>query len=120
VQSATTVYAAGCRTGHRGPADTSPELLREWGGTYPLAGVPQLDVVAGQARGTGDWASGEAVALWLDSGEAIAVPGSETVTWDGASWAPASGGWVRVPDFGRSPDRSSGTSGSSEARSWTS
>jgi hypothetical protein len=65
IQAATTVYAAGCRTGHRGApgfAGTARGVLDEWGGEDPLAGVPEIDIAAGQARGTSDWAADEEIA----------------------------------------------------------
>lgn len=43
VANATTVYAAACRTGHRGPelrAAESPDLQRRWTGADPWAGIP--------------------------------------------------------------------------------
>ena len=99
-QAATTVYAAGCRTGHRGApglARTQREILKEWGGGHPLAGVPEIDIAAGQARGTGDWADGDEIALALDLGDANPVPGSDLVRRAGTWWAAAATGWVQVP-----------------------
>ncbi len=103
IQAATTVYAAGCRTGHRGAAELAGidrDVLEGWGGGYPLAGVPEFDVAAGQAYGTEGWASHEEMAAALDDGDAVAVPGHELVLWDGGSWAAAAGGWVQVPGLG--------------------
>jgi len=73
--------------------------------------------MAGQARGTDGWASGETVALWLDLGAALPVSGSELVRRDTATWAPAAGGWVQVPGFGDTAP--SGTPAASEAGPWT-
>jgi hypothetical protein len=118
IQAATTVYAAGCRTGHRGAAELAGmdrALLQEWGGGYPLAGVPELDVSAGQAYGTDGWASHEEMALALDEGNAVPVPGSELVLKDGRSWAAAAGGWVQVPGLGAA----SAGPPSRDARPWT-
>jgi hypothetical protein len=103
LQAATTMWAAGCRTGHRGAPELSripAELTQQWGGGYPLAGVGEIDITAGQARGTGEWASTEAVAAALDDGTAVPVPGSGLLM-DGGTWAPAAAGWVRVPAIGR-------------------
>jgi hypothetical protein len=109
IQAATTVYAAGCRTGHRsapGLARIQREVLDEWGGAYPLAGVPEADIAAGQARGTSDWAAGDAIALALYLGEAEPVLGSELVKHAGAYWAAAARGWVQVPGLGIAPGSS--------------
>ena len=100
IQAATTVYAAGCRTGHRGapgPVRADRYLLGEWGGAYPLAGVPEIDIAAGHARGTSDWTDGETIAVALDLGDAEPIPGGELVRYAGAYWAAAAGGWVHVP-----------------------
>jgi hypothetical protein len=108
VQAATTIYAAGCRTGHRGAGELAgldPDVLREWGGAYPLAGVPAASIAAGAARGTDAWASQDEIADALDDGNAVPVPGSELVLRDGETWAPTAGGWVQVPDFPRSPGK---------------
>jgi hypothetical protein len=119
IQAATTVYAAGCRTGHRGAAELAGvrhDLLEEWGGGYPLAGVPELDVAAGQAYGTDGWAGHEEMALALDDGDAVPVPGSELVLKDGRRWAAAAGGWVEVPGLDVT---SGGSAGSRGDRPWT-
>jgi hypothetical protein len=104
IQAAVTMYAAGCRTGHRGAAglaDIGTARLREWGGAYPLAGTPDIDIVAGQVRGSSGWASPADVAAALDAGDAIPVPGaSARVHWDGSNWQAAAGGWVEVPGPG--------------------
>jgi hypothetical protein len=118
IQAATTVYAAGCRTGHRGApalAAIGREVLDEWGGAYPLAGIPEIDITAGQARGTSDWATGDEIAVALDLGDAEPVPESELVKHAGAYWAAAAGGWVQVPGLGAP---GSGRS-REEGRSWT-
>jgi hypothetical protein len=104
VQAAATVYAAGCRTGHRGAAQLAridAAVLGEWGGGYPLAGVPDIDVVAGQARDGDGWASAAEIAAALDAGVAVALPGAVgSVHWGGAAWEAAAGGWVRVHGLG--------------------
>jgi hypothetical protein len=104
VQAAATVYAAGCRAGHRGAAPLAridAAVLGEWGGAYPLAGVPDIDVVAGQVRGGDGWASAAEVAAALDAGDAVPVPGSAAwVHWGGVVWEAAAGGWVQVPGLG--------------------
>ena len=56
VQAAVPMYAAGCRTGHRGAstlAADDPGLAEEWARAYPLAGTPGIDITAGRARLTG-------------------------------------------------------------------
>jgi hypothetical protein len=119
IRAATTMYAAGCRTGHRGApelAGLDPGLLREWGGAYPLAGVPPIDIAAGTARLTSGWASGDAMAAALDSGTAVPVRDSELVRWDGGTWTPTASGWVLVPDLGGTP--AWGAPAREEARPW--
>ena len=119
IQAATTVYAAGCRTGHRGApglARMHGEVLDERGGAYALAGIPEVDIMAGQARGTGDWAAGDEIAVALDLGDAEPVPGSELVRRAGAYWAAAAGGWVQVPGLGTALD---GGGARAEAGPWT-
>jgi hypothetical protein len=104
LQAATTMWAAGCRTGHRGAPELAgipAERIRQWGGGYPLAGVPEIDIAAGQARGTDGWASTDAMAGALDDGTTVSVPGSGLLLKGGATWAPAAAGWVRVPSIGR-------------------
>lgn len=104
IQAASSMYAAGCRTGHRGAAALAgidADVLAEWDGGYPLAGVPEIDVLAGRARGGDGWASAGDVAAALDDGHAVPVPGvAACVHWGGAIWEAASGGWVQVPGFG--------------------
>ena len=49
LHAATTQYALGCRTGHRGTvrlAAEDPALLQEWAAAHPLAGVPGIDLAA--------------------------------------------------------------------------
>jgi hypothetical protein len=119
ISAATTVYAAGCRTGHRGApglAGTQRGMPGERGASGPLAGVPDIDITAGQARGTSERAADEEIALALDLGEAEPMPGGELVKWAGGSpvnWPahtgpPAAGGWVQVPGLGIAPDRLTG------------
>jgi hypothetical protein len=112
-QAAASTYAAGCRTGHRGAAEIAridKAVLAEWGGAYPLAGTPDIDIVAGQARGTSGWASSADVAAAVDVGDAVLVPGeSACVHWDGAIWQAAAGGWVQVPGLGLPDGLTSGT-----------
>jgi hypothetical protein len=118
IQAATTVYAAGCRTGHRGGpglAGIGREVLDAWDGAYPLAGIPEIDITAGQARGTSDWAAGDEIAVALDFGDAESVRGSGLVKWAGDYWAAAAGGWVQVPGLGIAPDRLTGE----KAGPWT-
>jgi hypothetical protein len=102
IHAAASMYAAGCRTGHRGAAELagiSLALRDRWGGAWPLAGIPAIDIAAGPARNDGDgWAGGQAIAAALDAGDAMTLPGNPgVVTWEGACWAAASSGWVQVP-----------------------
>src|SRR5258708_4227819 len=101
VQAAVPMYAAGCRTGHRGAATLvadDPEVAGEWARAYPLAGTPGIDIAAGRARLAGECLTTTAVAAALDSGDASAVPLlRDYVFYAGAWWVPASSGWVKVP-----------------------
>jgi hypothetical protein len=122
IQAATTMYAAGCRTGHRGAAELAGirrDLLGEWEGGYPLAGIPEIDIAAGQARGTDGWASTEAMAAALDEGDAVPAPRSDLLLKDGRTWAPAAGGWVQVPGLGLTPARLSDEIAGEDAGPWT-
>jgi hypothetical protein len=101
LHAASTMYALGCRTGHRGAARQAavdPDLLADWAAADPLAGVPGIDIAAGRARRAGDLAAAASVGTAIDSGDARPLPGStDRLMWAGAWWAPASGGWVKVP-----------------------
>jgi hypothetical protein len=101
LHAATTLYAAGCRTGHRGAvvlAASNPTLRKQWADAYPLAGVPGIDIASGRARRAAGWASTAAIAQALDNGEAAPMPGmTDYVIHAGTWWAPAASGWVEVP-----------------------
>jgi hypothetical protein len=105
VQAAVPMYAAGCRTGHRGAstlAADDPELAEEWAHADPLAGTPGIDIAAGRARLAGECLTTATVAAALDSGDASAAPLlRDYVFYAGAWWVPASSGWVKVPRPGR-------------------
>jgi hypothetical protein len=127
LHAATTMYAAGCRTGHRGAtalAAFDPALRRRWADACPLEGIPGVDVAAGRAKGTVGWASTQAIAAALDAGQAAPVPGAgECVCWGGTWWAPAASGWVQVPGPGPAWNgHGEGVTGndstSEEAESW--
>ena len=77
LHAATTQYALGCRTGHRGTvrlAAEDPALLQEWAAAHPLAGVPGIDLAAGAARRAGTLTPTAAVAEALDNGTAVRGP----------------------------------------------
>jgi len=120
VQAAVPMYAAGCRTGHRGVATLvadDPELAEEWARAYPLAGTPGIDIAAGRARLVGESLTTATVAAALNSGDASAVPLlRDYVFYAGVWWVPASSGWVKVPRPGAVGDsfssRASGTASS--------
>ena len=126
LHTATTMYAAGCRTGHRGaPRLTASDarLREQWANAYSLAGVPGIDIAAGRARRAGELAPTAAIAEALDDGHA-ALPGlTDYVACDGAWWAPTASGWVQVPDPGRGAlvngsDAGSGKDGIGETEPW--
>jgi hypothetical protein len=101
VLQAAGVYAAGCRTGHRGAphlAAADAALREHWAHAYSLAGVPGVDIAAGHAKRTGALVSTAAIAQALDNGDAMQLPGlNDFVIYAGACWAPGGSGWVRVP-----------------------
>jgi hypothetical protein len=98
VSAATSMYAAGCRSGHRGASSLitdDTDLLEAWRIADPLTGVPAADLVAGQARRTGMLISPEQMAGALDCGDARPVPGEpDCVVIAGRRWTPASAGWI--------------------------
>jgi hypothetical protein len=103
LHAAATMYAAGCRAGHRGAPVLATEdaALRElWADAVPLARIPAAEIAAGRARrdGLGGWASGEAMAAALDNGDAVTVPGlRDYACCAGTWWIPAGSGWIQVP-----------------------
>jgi hypothetical protein len=101
LHAATTLYAAGCRTGHRGVAvlaAADPALTKQWADAYPLAGVPGIDIASGRARRAEGWVSTAAIAQALDVGDAASMPGmTDYVLHAGSWWAPSASGWVQVP-----------------------
>ena len=105
LHAATTQYALGCRTGHRGTvrlAAEDPALLQEWAAAHPLAGVPGIDLAAGAARRSGALTPTAAVAEALDNGTAAAVPGIRDTLFSGGRWlAPSASGWIEIPELER-------------------
>jgi hypothetical protein len=101
LHAASTMYALGCRTGHRGTirlAAEDPALLQDWAAAYPLAGVPGIDLAAGTVRRAGILTATPAVAAALDNGTAVAVPGiRDTLFCEGRWLAPAASGWAEIP-----------------------
>jgi hypothetical protein len=106
VLHAATMYAAGCRTGHRGApclAATDPDLRRQWAESSPLAGVPAADRLAGHARRVGDgWVPAVAIAQAIDAGFAEPLRGlaADYVACDGELWTPAANGWTTADEQG--------------------
>lgn len=101
LNAATTMYAAGCRAGHRGAtvvvAD-DPELQDMWARSNLMAGTPGVETAAGLARRAGTLASPEYMAAAVDQGTAVHITGLRDYLYcDGAWWVPASAGWVQVP-----------------------
>ena len=106
LQAATTVYAAGCRTGHRGARSTAADdarLQQRWAAASPLAGISATCLNAGQQQNRpGHWLSQAAMAEALDNGSAqplsTALP--DHIYWAGTWWRPGAGGWTRVTEAG--------------------
>jgi hypothetical protein len=105
LHAATSQYALGCRTGHRGNvrlAAEDPALLREWEAAHPLAGVPGIDLAAGAARRAGTLTPTASVAEALDKGTGAAVPGIRDTFFSEGRWlAPAASGWIEIPELER-------------------
>lgn len=109
LHAATTMYAPGCRAGHRGAtvvvAD-DPELQETWVRSSPTAGTPAVETEAGLARRAGTLTSPESMAAAFDQGTAVQVTGLRDYLYrNGAWWVPASVGWVQVPAPASVPDQ---------------
>ena len=106
LQAATTVYAAGCRTGHRGARSTAADdarLQQRWAAASPLAGISATCLNASQQQNRpGHWLSQAVMAEALDNGSAqplsTALP--DHICWAGSWWRPSAGGWTRVTEAG--------------------
>jgi hypothetical protein len=104
LHAATSVYAAGCRTGHRSAprnADGDTGLLGSWASRDPLTGVPATDLTAGVARAVGSgWTSAARVAQALDTGEAQPVGDivPDGIAASDGIWIPAADGWTILGD----------------------
>jgi hypothetical protein len=104
IQAATTIYAAGCRTGHRRPRGSAVDdakLQQRWAASDPLAGIP-AGYTGAQRDVSGHWLSQAAMAEALDNGSAqplsAALP--DHICWGGLWWRPGNGGWARVTEAG--------------------
>lgn len=101
LHAATTVYAAGCRAGHRGAPIVvagDPALQDAWARSNLMAGTPGVETAAGWARRSGKLASPEYMAAAFDQGTAVQVTGLRDYLYcDGTWWIPASAGWLQVP-----------------------
>jgi hypothetical protein len=101
LHAATTQYALGCRTGHRGAASaaaTGDALSRQWAAADPMARIPGIELAAGTARRSGRLATVTTIGAALGNGDAIGLPGTrDTILYQGTWWAPASAGWTETP-----------------------
>lgn len=116
IHAATTVYAAGCRTGHRtAPASAVADhmLQQRWAAASPLAGIPPAEQTAAprSRRQDSGWADHAAMAASIDAGQAREPsPGLPGVLFcAGGWWAPVSAGWIRVSDPGHASRRNKAT-----------
>jgi hypothetical protein len=100
VQAATTMYAAGCRTGHRRQPGPDPALQQQWAAASPMTGIPASEVVAGQRSRTGEgWISHAAMGAAFDTGRAQSLPHQPDIAWCADRWwSAASAGWIQVDD----------------------
>lgn len=104
LHAASTVYAAGCRTGHRStppPAAADGELQRRWAEASPVAGIPPAELAARHHAGEG--LTHLEMSAALDSGRARqpgpGMPG--LLLYAGTWWVAVSGGWFAVSDPGQ-------------------
>jgi hypothetical protein len=110
LQAAATMYAAGCRAGHRTSPSliaANPSLRKTWAAADPLAHVPRTELDAGRHARTGDgqWASHAAMTSAIDAGYAL-QPGLgqlDAIVCSGSWWMPASAGWIRTAQPGTRP-----------------
>ena len=105
IQAATAVYAAGCRTGHRGARTSAADdarLQQRWATASPLAGIPGLYLDAARQDRPGHWLSQAAMAEALDNGSAQPLSASlpDHIYCAGTWWRPGPGGWARVTEAG--------------------
>ena len=105
IHAATTIYAAGCRTGHRAvpqQAAADTVLQERWSAASPLAGIPVSEIAAAQrARRPGEeHLDHHSMAMAADAGQARPPsPGfQDLLFYGGAWWVPASAGWFQVAD----------------------
>ena len=100
LQAAKTMYAPGCRAGHRAaprPVAADKKVQRRWARARPDAGVPPADIAAGEARHNDGWVSPEQIAAAYDTGEAADVLGVDGhLMYQGGWWAPAGAGWYET------------------------
>ncbi len=106
IQAATSFYAAGCRTKHRGArhlADDDARLQQRWAAASPLIGIPTSYLAHSQpSDGPDHWLSPAAMAEALDNGSAQALGTvlPDHICCAGEWWRPAASGWVRITDRG--------------------
>jgi hypothetical protein len=100
LHAAATMYAAGCRTGHRAAprlAASDTSLREQWVRADPLAGIPGDEIAAGRGGHLSALTTGAVIAQALDDGDAAMLPGmTDCIFWAGACWTPTVNGWVQV------------------------
>ena len=109
LQAATTVYAAGCRTGHRGARSTAADdarLQQRWAAASPLTGISATCLNAGQQQNRpGHRLSQAVMAEALDNGSAqplsTALP--DHICWAGPGGVPVPGDGHASPRRDSSP-----------------
>jgi hypothetical protein len=107
LHAAATMYAGGCRAGHRSARSRAAHdlaLRTTWAAADPLARVPETEFEAGlhAQAGDGQWVSHAAMATAIDTGYAI-QPGvgiPDVIVCAGRWWAPASAGWLQTEQPG--------------------
>lgn len=108
IHAAATIYAAGCRTGHRSnPAPVAADrmLQRRWSEANPVAGIPDAEFSAGHHSryAAYGWLTHPIVATALDSGQGRQPgPGMpDVILCAGTWWVPVADGWIQVSDPGQ-------------------
>jgi len=108
LHAAATMYAAGCRAGHRtapSPAAADPARQKQWASASPVTGIPGTEIASGQRnrQAEGGWLSHPAMAAALDAGQAR-QPGPDlpdVLLSAGGWWIPVAACWLRVSDPGQ-------------------
>ncbi len=103
IHAATTFYAAGCRTGHRGASRLVADdhhLQQRWATASPLTGIPVARLASPHDGQPGHWMTAAAMAEALDTGAAqpLSTAFPDHLRFAGTWWRPRADGWVPITD----------------------